>query len=326
MHSFKKMFCLGFILFHTLSSNAQTGCPDPEAANYNSKAKQNDGSCIYPLTHVSPNLKSSFSSGISESSGIVFTNGKLWTHNDAGNPPIIFSVEPSTGKTIQTVYIDNYPNNDWEDITADSNSIYICDCGNNNGTRTNLKILKITKTDIGNAAIVHVNAKAISYSYSDQANFTESKTHNFDCESLITIGNSLYIFTKDRGDLQTRVYRLSKMPGEYIVSPYTGFNVNGLITGAAYDPVEKEVALIGYFKGHTNSFMWLLNDFKSDSFFSGNKRRIEIGNGGEWQTEGICYDSTGKLFISCEKSGNINSSLFITDKGTWIENRPESKK
>ena len=317
--SFLNKFLLSIaILLHAFSSIAQSGCTDPNANNYNPTAKVNDGSCKYPVTHFIPIQKGVFpNSIISESSGLVWTDGKLWTHNDSGNPNEIYSIDTATGNILQTIIIDNYPNTDWEDIAADSNFIYIGNTGNNNGNRTDLKILKIAKSDITNSSTVHLNAQAISFSYSDQTVFTSSSTHNFDCESLLSFNDSLYIFTKDRGDLQTRVYKLPKIPGTYVVSPYTSYNVNGLITGADYNPQTKEIALIGYFSGHTNSFMWFLSDFQGDMFYSGNKRRIEIGNGTEWQTEAVCYFSNNRFLVSCENAGTFNSSFFEGNK-TWL--------
>jgi Secretion system C-terminal sorting domain len=293
---------------------AQTGCTDPAATNYTPGATVNDGSCLYPVTHKALTLKGYFAAALTESSGLVWTDGKLWSHGDSGNPAEIYSVDTTDGHTLQTVVIDNYPNTDWEDITADSSYIYIANTGNNSGDRTDLSILKIRKSDITGAPVVHLNAQAISYSYTDQTSFVPSGTHNFDCESVISIKDSLYIFTKDRGDLQTRVYKLPKTPGTYAVSPYTSYNVDGLITGADYDPVNKEVVLVGYFSGHTNSFMWFLNDFHGDMFFSGNKRRIEIGSAAEWQTEGVCYISNHRFFVSCETSGLINASFYASSE------------
>jgi hypothetical protein len=107
---------------------------------------------------------------------------------------------------------------------------------------------------------------------------------------------------------------MPKTPGNYVLSPYTSFNVNGLITGADYNNLTQEIILIGYFSGHTNSFLWLLNDYQGDMFFSGNKRRIEIGNGQEWQTEGVCWIDSNRFYISNESAGNINASLFISKK------------
>jgi len=296
---------------------AQKGCTDPYAQNYNPAAKESDGSCIYAPTRVYPVLKGKMNSAITESSGVVYTSDKLWTHNDSGNPPNIFSIDTATGKTLQTVFIDNYPNTDWEDITADGSYIYVEDAGNNNGTRKDLKILKVKKADIGNGSVVHVNAEAISFSYNDQTSFVSSNINNFDCESVISIRDSLYIFTKDRGDSNTRVYHLPKTPGNYNISPIMSFHARGLVTGADYDSVKKELVLIGYEKNHVNSFIWIFNNFNNDSFFTGNKRLIEIGSGGIWQTEGICYNGSGKFFISCETDGLDSASLFEITSRAW---------
>ncbi len=310
------LFILPVVAFFALLTDvrAQSGCTDPAASNYNSSAITNNGSCTYPYTHYDPQLRAAFGPGVSESSGVVFTDGKFWTHNDSGNQPNIFSVDTSTGAILQTVFIDNYLNTDWEDITADSNYIYVGDFGNNNGTRTDLKILKIAKADITTSHIVHLNAQAISFSYTDQTSFTSSSGHNFDCESVISIKDSLYIFTKDRGDGATRVYKLPKVPGTYPVSPYTGFNVGGLITGADYNPSTREIVLIGYLSSKYGSFLWFLSDYTNDQFFSGNKRRVEISNGGEWQTEGVCWLPGNRFFISCELTNSTPSSFYICNR------------
>lgn len=295
--------------------HAQSGCTDPAANNFNSSASANDGSCLYNPTGIGYSLKGQVNSFANESSGVVFANGALWTHNDSGNPSKIFKTDTS-GHLLQTISITNFPNVDWEDITADSNYIYIEDAGNNDGNRTDLKILKIDKGQFlqNPAATVNATAQAISFSYADQTSFVSNSNSNFDCESLISIGDSLYIFTKDEGDLQTRVYKLPKNPGTYTVSPYTSYNVNGRITGAGYNKQTKEIALIGYFSGHKNSFIWFLNNYHGDMFFSGNKRRVELGNSvNDWQTEGIDYYSTKELFFSCENSG-VPASIFNTFK------------
>ena len=297
---------------------AQSGCTDPYATNYNPGAIVNDGSCVYAPIHYTPVFRAAFPGSIvTESSGMVWTDGKLWTHNDSGNPDEIYSVDTLTGAILQTVVVDNYPNTDWEDISADSNYIYIANTGNNSGDRTDLKVLKVAKSDITSGAVVHVNAQAINYSYTDQTSFVSSSTHNFDCESLLAFKDSLYIFTKDRGDHKTRVYRMPKVPGTYALSPYTSYDVNGLLTGADYNPATGEVVLVGYFSGHTNSFMWFLSDFKGDMFFSGNKRRVEISNGLEWQTEGVCWFANNRFIVSCETTDPCPAAFYIGAK-PWL--------
>jgi hypothetical protein len=310
----KSTYLLIILILLSSYSFAKSGCTDPDASNYDSSATVNDGSCTYPYKHINPTFIADFPDKIiDESSGVQLIDGKLWTHNDGGNSPEIYSVNTKTGAILQTVIVDNAKNIDWEDITADSKYIYLEDAGNNHGTRTDLRILKIRKADIGNGAVKHVKATLIKFSYADQKSFTDNKKNNFDCESLISIKDHLYIFTKDRGDLQTRVYKLPKTEGSYVVNPIDSFNSNGMITGSDYNPAINELVLIGYKPGHSSSFLWLFSDFKGISFFSGNKRRVEINNGGEWQTEGVCYESNMRIIISCEKRNATPSSFYYMD-------------
>ena len=67
-------------------ANAQSGCPDPQASNYNPAATTNDGSCTYPVTTTALLTKATLPSAVNESSGLLYTGGSVWTHNDSGNP------------------------------------------------------------------------------------------------------------------------------------------------------------------------------------------------------------------------------------------------
>lgn len=304
-------FCV-LALYH---ANAQPGCTDPYATNYNPNATSNDGSCVYAVTHDTMQLRAQLPAALNESSGLAWDNGKLWSHNDSGNPASFFSIDTNDGHVIQKVNVTNHSNIDWEDIAVDADYIYIGDFGNNNGDRTDLRILKVAKSAItGDTA--NVTAQVISFSYNDQTSHASNPLNNYDCESLISIGDSLYIFTKDRGDLQTRVYKMPKAPGSYTLSPYTSFNVNGAITAASYNAATHEIVLLGYTLLKTYSFLWFLNDYQGDMFFSGNKRRIEIGNNSEWQTEGIEFLSADRFFVSNE-TATVNASLFIGHKN-WL--------
>ena len=72
-----------------------------------------------------------------ETSGLLRVNDQLWTHNDSGNDPILYRIDPLDGSVLQMLAI-NVPNIDWEDITTDGEFIYIGDVGNNSGDRTDL--------------------------------------------------------------------------------------------------------------------------------------------------------------------------------------------
>lgn len=256
---------------------------------------------VYPIGVLTP--------GIAESSGLIYDGGYVWSHNDSGNGPEFFKIDPVTGKIIQIITVTNYPNVDWEDIASDSTYLYMGDIGNNDGVRTDLKVLRILKSQFmgSSAKNINVTAEAISYSYADQT--PTSSKNNFNCEALTSLGDSLYIFTKDKGDFQTRVYQLPKKPGKYVVSPYASYDAKGLVTGVDYNPKTHELLLLGYETGHTNSFICYFSDFQGNKFFSGNSRRVEIGNTNDWQTEGICFKGNDSLFLSCETSG-VPATLY----------------
>lgn len=260
-------------------------------------------------------FKHSLPKRLRESSGLCYTNGNLWTLNDAGNRNEIYKIDSATGAILQTVVIENFPNVDWEDITADSLFIYIGDFGNNNGNRKDLKIIRINKINLHNSKTkITLKGEAINFKYSDQTNFFSTSKTNFDCESLISINNFLYIFTKDGIDLRTRCYKIPDQPGSYTVSPISSFDTKGKITAAAYNIETKEIVLLGYMNKKKNSFIWFLNGYPSDDFFGGTTVKITIGSEKDWQTEGIDYISPNRLFMSCESSTSQVASLYFVQK------------
>lgn len=265
---------------------------------------------------VTVTLKGIFPYFLRESSGLCFTNGNLWSFGDSGNPAWLFRIDSSTGAIMQTVEITNYTNTDWEDITADPDFIYIGDFGNNKGNRTDLKILKIKKSAITDTpSVINLNAEAINFSYADQADFISNDNTDFDCESVVAAGDSLYIFSKDHGDLQTRCYALPKIPGTYAVAPKATFNTAGKVTAAAYDPVTHELALLGYADQKLKSFIWFFDNFNGTDFFGGTSKKIAIEQSNlAWQTEGLDFISATRLMMSCETTPGNPASLYSVQK------------
>jgi Secretion system C-terminal sorting domain len=285
---------------------AQNGCTDYRAINYNASAIINDGSCVYGYTPINLTPKFVLDSLISETSGLEFCNGDLWTHNDSDNPNKIFSIDTNTGLVKQSVTIANATNKDWEDITSDSAYFYIADIGNNLGNRTNLCFYNITK-NISNADTIATAAKH-TFTYSDQTNYTASSATNFDAEAIIHCNDSLYIFSKNWGDSKTRLYILNKTDSNQTALLKDSFDCNGLITGAAVSANKKTIALLGY-KTDGTSFVWLLWDFVGNNFFGGNKRQINFGISGS-QAEGIAFIDNFNLLISAEKYSFVPALLF----------------
>jgi hypothetical protein len=278
------------------------GCTDPLALNFNSLATQNDGSCTYASSNISPTFSASISDSIQETSGLIYWNNFLFTHND-NTDELLYKLNPITGIKIGTVDL-GVNNIDWEEISQDVNNIYIGDFGNNNGNRTNLKIYIISKSSIiVNAPVVD----SVQFVYSDQLSFISSpNTTNFDCEAFIVGLDSIYLFTKQWSLNGSSYYSLPKTPGTYTANLRGSINVQGLVTGASYNPNNSLIVLSGY-NNTLQPFLFLLYDYTGTNFSSGNKRKLGISLPFH-QIEGVCSINESTFYVSNEKfvSGPIN--------------------
>ena len=234
---------------------------------------------------------------LAENSGLLYFNGKLIIHNDSGGKPNLYEVDPITGLLLRTIEISNAFNIDWEDIAEDETYIYIGDSGNNKGNRTNLKIYKISKEQY--LASDNVTAEILNYTYNNQTNFSPSSKSNFDAEALISYKDNLLIFSKNRGNGKTTIYRLPKTPGIHVAEAIKTIDIDGKITGATYNSIINKVVLCGY-TSSLSPFLVMLSDFNMiDKSF----QRIDISQfvGAANQVEGITFVSQNKINFSRER-------------------------
>lgn len=303
-----------------VAMNGQTvvfGCTDPNATNYNPEATTNDGTCLYPTTVIELPMLFELPNAVKESSGLAFFNGKLWTFNDSGGQPILYAVDTISGNVTQKITLAGASNVDWEDITTDDDFVYVADVGNNDGNRTDLTIYKVLKSSIPVAGNSTVQADRIFFVYEDQYLPGLKSEHNFDCEAIVAAGDSLYLFTKNRADQRCNLYCVPKTPGSYTAKKLSGFNSNGLITGADFDPEARQVVLTGYSKGTYVPFLWILWDFPGFDFLKGNKRRFELVNLLATQTEGVAFYAPFRTFVSAEKSSGYSARVFRLNTSMW---------
>ena len=194
---------------------------------------------------------------INETSGLEIFNDVFITHNDSGGEPSLYFFNLS-GEIINSIKVEKENfweiyNNDWEDITADEDYIYIADTGNNFGTRDNLNILKLKINDFS------IDDK-IDIFYSDQKSFFPSFKHKYDAEALLIIQDKIAMFSKDRDSLYTDLYLIDeKVKGQQGLSSFAKYNVNTLITGGDYDNDTGILALVGY-SSKRNFFLNFLRD------------------------------------------------------------------
>lgn len=266
-------YILFFFLTFTSIYAQISGCTDPLSRNFNPNATQNDGSCLYNSFKIKPEYSNKLSDSIKETSGLIAFDNLFWTHND-DHDKTIYGLD-SLGKIQKKIILDKVVNHDWEEISQDSTHLYIGDFGNNaSGNRTDLQILKIEKKSFLDENPI---VETISFTYSDQTDFTQKKpnTTNFDCEAFIVSKDSIYLFTKQWKSSKTNIYALANQSGNHIAQLKETLDVKGLVTGATYLESKKTIVLCGYSK-IGKPFLYLLYDFKNHDFLSGNKRRIDL--------------------------------------------------
>jgi len=239
-------------------------------------------------------------STVHETSGLLCSDGKIWTFNDSGGEAALYCLDAGSGSLIRKTIVRSAANVDWEDVTEDETHIFVADVGNNFGNRDSLTIYRIPKTALLTEEPVLIHDGIITFSYTEDLVRRESGYSNLDCEALLAFGDSLYLFSKDWIEESTSVYALPKEPGHYTLTALSTYQVRFLVTGADILTGKRQVALVGY-----HSYMPVVLSYtfeKSPAHINcGGKARLYPLRVGR-QVEGICFDPMGKLLISAERS------------------------
>jgi hypothetical protein len=275
----------------------EEGCTDIFARNYNSRATLDDGSCCYFKQTINPDFTCGLPEEVCETSGLFFHNGKVWTHNDSGGKPILYALDTSGFDVVQRITLSNAGNCDWEDVCSDGVRVFVGDFGNNRGNRNDLKIYYFFLSQIPDRGDAVILVDTICFTFADQPDYSQRYYHDFDCEAMFVTQKYLYLFSKGWKTEATRLYRVPKEKGEFIVDSVSGFNSKGLITGADYDAKNNVLALVGYKNKVWTPFLYLIYDFDEENL-SAHGQRINLPQFVTTQMEGICfYDDFRFLFL-----------------------------
>lgn len=251
---------------------------------------------------------------IQETSGLLFINQRLISHNDSGGQAELYELDTLTGSILRTVVVANASNVDWEDLAVDDNYLYIADIGNNNGTRTDLKIYRVSLDDYWNSVNDTVYADTINISYSDQTSFVSSPfTTNFDAEALVVSNNELFLFSKNWGNQSTRAYSIPKIPGSYQVDTVISIDVGFFVTGACASPDGLNLYLIGY--DFSLAYFYTRTNLGFGEFIN-HKFNLFPPAGSSFQIEGIVEKEDQVFYVSSEALGSDAASLFLIDLRT----------
>ncbi|MDA0687241.1 MAG: hypothetical protein O2948_01245 [Proteobacteria bacterium] len=191
-----------------------------------------------------------FSEMLEESSALAQYGGYLWTLNDSGANAVVHSLGPE-GSEQESIPISGAENIDWESMAHDGQYLYVADTGNNANTREVFTIYRIAWPDLLQG---EARAELIELRYNDYRSGSPT-AHNFDAEGLAVRGDELWLFTKNRGDRQTNLYRFPKIPGSYSPAPQQRLPVDALVTAADIHPETGELALLGV-RRNRQTYLW----------------------------------------------------------------------
>lgn len=235
-------------------------------------------------------------SSVKETSALAVNDGKLWTLNDGGNKNILYAFSAENYQPLGEVEVEGH-NRDWESLAQDKKYLYIGDCGNNSALYRKFQIYKVRWSDL-NKLPEKVKAQPMYFEYKDQP---EKGENNHDCEAITMVGNELWVFTKNRGDQQSYLYKLDKNRTKQKVSKQAVLPVSGLITGADYNPNTSMLVLVGYQKAKAfgNAFIWLVPVEKKMPVWD-KARYYGLQPYGQW--EGVVWESDDTILLTSEKS------------------------
>lgn len=237
----------------------------------------------------------------------------FWGLNDSGNKPELYRFDLETGKILNTIFITNVANTDWEEISSDDNRIYFADFGNNMGKRKDLAIYFIDKKEIDySQSNQQFKAQKIEFYYPEQDNFQfKNLTTNWDAEAFFIYDNQLHIFTKEWSNMETTHYVVPiDSSKKHAAKKLEIFKTNYAVTAAYIDAdvtsPTKGIYLLGYTKEALAFINWFdLPQDNNQLFFTSQVKKISLPLGFTTQLgqlEGISVNpKDNKICISGEE-------------------------
>ena len=279
-HRYLCFFCL-FILFSCQKEEEKT--PDKELEVKIEKIGQ-------------------FASMVNECSGFCFDNNQLLTINDGGAGSQLYFVNPTNPALVSPKPIEAITNMDWEAINCTSTEIIIGDFGNNFGIRKDLTIYHLDKSTF------KVN-QTISFSYPNQSSFDNRFIHNFDCEAMILLNDSYYLFTKNRGNKNTNLYTAPISSGNFRLRD--SVEVPALVTDAYYHEASEQVILLcnEFTIAGFKSFIQILTINEEAKLLSVAILPLEINE----QLEAITLKEGNSFYIGSEGEQNFGRNLYVVE-------------
>jgi len=237
--------------------------------------------------------------GISEASGLAISRrsaGRLWTHNDSGQP-VIFALD-TKGAIVGQVRLTAATVEDWEALAVGAcpggSCLYVGDMGDNNARRRQITVYRVPEP----AGSGTVAAQDIFHAtYPDGAHDAEAL--------LLSPDGTLFIVTKgETGGVSLYRFPRELRAGHTHRLERVGQPRDSRRVGAADRVTDGSVSVDGKWVAlRSKTKVWL---YSAPEFFAGSwkaAREINVASLAEPQGEGIAMDADGTVYLAGEGGG-----------------------
>ena len=234
---------------------------------------------------------------LEETSGLYCSASELTTLNDSGNSADIFHLT-YTGSIVgrDRLALINF---DWEAVSASDTHWYVADLGNNKGSREQLSVYKIDRSDLSD-----ITTLSISYEGNEPSK-NIPYAHDYDSEAMVKTDDKLLLFSKSWQTGIAKVYAVDESVSQQHLQPFAAIKgLPGVITGADYDKTRDVFVVVGYKSdpfGNFAAFMAQLNtQFEAINIWPLSDYK---------QVEGVCVDADGAYWFTEESTKGRKASL-----------------
>lgn len=182
--------------------------------------------------------------------------GFLWTHNDSGNPPVVYLIDEDLRIRL-ACRLKGVRNRDWEDITVgpgpdpEKRYVYVADIGDNNANHKLKFIYRFEEPVLGN------QSGEITITSFDKIVFRLEDGEK-DTESVMIHPETKNIYLVSKREKPVYVYELAYpyAPGDTLVARKVISLPLTQIVASGFSPGGDEIVM----KNYDNIYYWNLND------------------------------------------------------------------
>jgi hypothetical protein len=245
-------------------------------------------------------------SGVSDASGLAVSRrvpGRLWTHNDSGEP-VLFALD-ARGSVVGRLQVSGARVEDWEALAVgpcgDQSCIYIADIGDNEAGRNRITVYRLPEPqDASGSAKV---GDVYSATYPDGAH---------DAEALfVTPDGRVHIVTKgETGPIALYRFPAQLQSGatmrlERVGAPLAPkADTESRITDGAVSPDGQWIAL----RTRSSLTFYRTSDLRAGQWRAGN--RVDLTSLKEPQGEGLALGPDNTVFVAGEGGGKGQPGTF----------------